>query len=149
MPLPQFNHQTTDPHDEDSKLCAWFALNHYKGGGYSKQQFKTDAVAYYKSSLGMNDQDGLKLALDGNDPNVVQQLCGGSSETDPNQAATHSKIIIPTKSGHFVAVLRDDRNDWWNYDSLQMSATKIGGAQALVSFLGLNEPINENGYIVD
>lgn len=147
MHLPKWVKQAHS--GEDAALCAWFALVHYKGGGYTKDQFKKDGVAFYKT-LGIDDKDALNMLLDGNDPSVVQHISGGAFEKNIAKAINKTKIIIP-KNGHFLTLLRDDGGKWWNFDSWEdRGPTEIGDDKAVTTFLKDEryKPVNGDGYIV-
>jgi hypothetical protein len=54
----------------DAKLCAFFALYHFKNGGITREQYVAAASQAY-IDIGMDKDDAKEMALDGDDPETL------------------------------------------------------------------------------
>ena len=122
----------------DAKLCAFFALYHFKNGGITRDQYIAAASKAY-TDIGISDADAKGMALDGNDPATLARFgltAGNKGAVDGFEVL----IVCDTTHGHFFTI-RKEGGSWYSYDSWQYdAATLIGDAAAAKAVCG-NFPV--------
>ncbi len=133
MALPKevaaFKFEKQPTHGEKSKLCCWYALYHYADGNFMSQgSFKQQAAQFYANMLGMNLQDALALALDGNDPALAIHLKPAMKGTAHvmNLGNYHfytvRQITVETQMYRTTGTLRVKEKQWWSFNSYNLDA---------------------------
>jgi hypothetical protein len=118
----------------DAKLCAFFALYHFKNGGITREQYVAAASQAY-IDIGMDKDDAKEMALDGNDPETLVKFglkAGNKGAVDSFEVL----IVCDTTRGHFFAI-RKQGDKWYSYDSWKYDeATLIGDNDAAKAVCG-------------
>lgn len=115
-------------------LCAYYSLCHFQNTDIVKNDFLQKAAAYYKRVLKISDEDALRFAQYGNDPQLLIEVFG------LERVALTDKdlhILADVGRGHFTTV-RKVNGSWWSYDSLKFAPVFIGDEDALRGVAGGN-----------
>jgi hypothetical protein len=118
----------------DAKLCAFFALYHFKNGGITREQYIAAASQAY-IDIGMDKDAAKEMALDGNDPATLAKFglhAGNKGAVDSFEVL----IVCDTTRGHFFTI-RKEGGEWYSYDSWKYDkATLIGDNDAAKAVCG-------------
>lgn len=130
---PTFHHQAAN-----NSLCAYYSLVHFLNGGLTEATFLSRAAKFYSAQLDVAQDFAKELARGGNDPAIVGHILqGGANQTQylsKGDLKWYDRILIALQNrAHFITIVKNDRGEWWNYDSLLFAPEEIGNIDQFVA----------------